>query len=68
LYTCPFLWSRDFPRELERVRYVNADSVGDPAVIATSRAHANEIADALRRYRRVDQLQMIGKWFDVYRK
>jgi 4-amino-4-deoxy-L-arabinose transferase-like glycosyltransferase len=68
LYTCPFLWSRDFPRELERVRYVNADNVGDPVVIATSRAHSNEIANALRRYRRVDQLQMIGKWFDVFRK
>jgi 4-amino-4-deoxy-L-arabinose transferase-like glycosyltransferase len=68
LYTCPFLWSRDFPRALERVRYVNADNVGDPVVIATSRAHAKEIAGTLRNYRRVDQLQMIGKWFDVYRK
>jgi 4-amino-4-deoxy-L-arabinose transferase-like glycosyltransferase len=68
LYTCPYLWSRDFPRELERVRYVDAASIGTPAVIATSRAHASEIAFALRGYRRVDQLQMIRKWFDVYRR
>jgi 4-amino-4-deoxy-L-arabinose transferase-like glycosyltransferase len=68
LYTCPYLWSRDFPRELERVRYVNAENVGSPVVVATSRNHAKEIAGVLRGYRRVDELQMIGKWFDVYRR
>jgi 4-amino-4-deoxy-L-arabinose transferase-like glycosyltransferase len=68
LYSCPYLWSRDFPRELERVRYVDVVHIGAPAVIATSRAHASDIAFALRGYRRVDQLQMIGKWFDVYRR
>ena len=68
LYSAPYLWSRDFPRALEHVRYVDADNIDDPTVIATSRAHANEIATTLQRYRHVDQLQMIGKWFDVYRK
>jgi len=68
LYSCPYLWSRDFPRELERVRYVDAQGVGNATVVATSRAHASEIASALRGSRRVDQLQMIGKWFDVYRR
>jgi 4-amino-4-deoxy-L-arabinose transferase-like glycosyltransferase len=68
LYSCPYLWSRDFPRELERVRYVDAQNIGSPIVIATSRAHASEIAPALRGYHRVDELQMIGKWFDVYRR
>jgi 4-amino-4-deoxy-L-arabinose transferase-like glycosyltransferase len=68
LYFTPELWSRDFPRELERVRYVDADNVGDAALIATSRAHAADIAPLLRGYHRVDQVQMIGKWFDVYRK
>jgi hypothetical protein len=68
LYSCPYLWSRDFPRELERVRYVAPEDIGNPLVIATSRAHASDIAAALRGYRRVDQLQMIGKWFDVYRR
>ena len=69
LYSCPNLWSRhNFPRELERVRYVDADSIGNATVIATSRVHAPEIANALRGYHRVDQVQMIGKWFDVYRR
>jgi len=69
LYSCPNLWSRyDFPRELERVRYVDADNIGNPTVIATSRIHSGEIANALRGYRLVDQVQMIGKWFDVYRR
>ena len=56
------------PRELERVIY--ADSVQNihPRVIATSRAHANEIAPFLAQYHRVEQVQMIGKWFDVYRR
>ena len=68
LYSCPNLWSRyNFPRELEHVRYVDANNIGNPAVIATSRIHAPEIAATLRGYRRVDQVQMIGKWFDVYR-
>jgi 4-amino-4-deoxy-L-arabinose transferase-like glycosyltransferase len=69
LYSCPNLWSRyDFPRELERVRYVDRDNIGDATVIATSRIHSPEISATLRGYRRVDQVQMIGKWFDVYRR
>ena len=69
LYSCPNLWSRyNFPRELERVRYVGAEDIGTPVVIATSRAHSPEIASTLRGYRKVDQVQMIGKWFDVYRR
>ena len=70
LFTCPYLWSRDFPRELERVRYTSPEDLrtSQPALIATSRAHANEIAFALRGYRRVESVQMIGKWFDVYRR
>jgi 4-amino-4-deoxy-L-arabinose transferase-like glycosyltransferase len=68
LYTCPHLWSRDFPRQLEHVHYADADNLGQPALIATSRAHANEISSALRNYRKVDEVRMIGKWFDVYRR
>jgi 4-amino-4-deoxy-L-arabinose transferase-like glycosyltransferase len=69
LYSCPNLWSRyNFPRELERVRYVDADDIGSPAVIATSRNHSREIASVLRGYRHVDQVQMLRKWFDVYRR
>jgi hypothetical protein len=69
LYSCPNLWSRyNFPRELERVRYVGADDIGNATVIATSRVHAPEIANTLRGYHRVDQVQMLRKWFDVYRR
>lgn len=68
LYSTPYLWSRLMPPELERVRYVDPQNIGQPAVIVTSRRHAEDIAPALRGYRRVDQLRMIGKWFDVYRR
>lgn len=68
LYSCPYLWSHDFPRELEHVHYAGPQDLGHPSVIATSRAHANEIAPALAGYRKVESIRMIGKWFDVYRR
>jgi 4-amino-4-deoxy-L-arabinose transferase-like glycosyltransferase len=68
LYSCPYLWSRNFPRELERVHYADADNIGNAAVIATSRTHSSEIAATLRGYHHVDEVRMIGKWFDVYRR
>jgi 4-amino-4-deoxy-L-arabinose transferase-like glycosyltransferase len=70
LHACPYLWSRDLPPELERVRYVNARDLQTqrPVLIATSRIHAVEIAPVLAGYRKVDELRMIGKWFDVYRR
>jgi len=63
LYSCPWLWTRDMPRQLERVQY---ERRGNPPVIITARKHASEID--LRGYRRVDTLRMIGKDFDVYRR
>jgi len=64
LYWCPYLWTRDMPRDLERVVYADElQSVRAP-VIAVARAHA----PALPGYHRVYQLRMIGKWFDVYRR
>jgi 4-amino-4-deoxy-L-arabinose transferase-like glycosyltransferase len=70
LYTVPYLWTHDMPRDLEHVRYVSPDDLrARPAtLIVTSRSHANEIADVLRGYRRVAEFQMIGKPFDVYRR
>jgi 4-amino-4-deoxy-L-arabinose transferase-like glycosyltransferase len=70
LHACPYLWSRDFPRELERVKYVNAADLQTqrPLLIATSRIHAVKIAPLLAGYHKVDELRMIGKWFDVYRR
>jgi len=52
------------PRDLERVVYADRPEEIRARVVATSRAHAA----ALPGYRHVDQLQMIGKWFDVYRR
>jgi 4-amino-4-deoxy-L-arabinose transferase-like glycosyltransferase len=64
LYWCPYLWTRDMPRDLEHVVYADdLKSVHTP-VLAIARAHA----PALPGYRRVDELRMIGKWFDVYRR
>lgn len=70
LYSCPYLWTRDFPREFERVHYVDPEELRalQPPVVATSRAHGGEIAPLLAGYRRVDSIRMIGKWFDVYRR
>jgi len=68
LYSCPYLWSRDMPRELERVQYVTPQSFpsANALVVATSSKHANEID--LRGYAKSVSVQMIGKWFDVYRR
>jgi len=64
LYTCPYLWARDMPRELERVHSITR--VGNQRVVATSRKHAAEID--LRGFTKAAELRMIGKWFDVYRR
>lgn len=70
LYNAPHLWTRDMAPELEHVRYVSPEELRSdpPTLIVTSRAHANEIADVLRTYRRVGEFRMIGKPFDVYRR
>src|ERR1051326_533627 len=66
LYSCPYLWSRDMPRELEHVRYVTPQSLAHPIVVATSAKHANEIK--LPGYTKTTTIEMIGKPFDVYRR
>jgi 4-amino-4-deoxy-L-arabinose transferase-like glycosyltransferase len=70
LYASPYLWTRDFPRPLERVVYATPQTLPQvqPRVIVTARAHAAEIAPSLAGYRKVDEVRMIGKWFDVYRR
>lgn len=70
LYSTPYLWTRDLPRSLERVVYADPETLlrTKPSLIVTSRRHATDIAPALTGYRKVDEVRMIGKWFDVYRK
>jgi hypothetical protein len=68
LFSCPYLWSRDMPRELEHVQYVTPQSfaAAHATVVGTSAKHANEID--LRGYSKIAQIEMIGKPFDVYRR
>ena len=71
LYVCPHLWVRGMPDELARVQYVNEKRLREmkpPALIVARRKNSGEIEDVLREYRRVGELRMIGKWFDVYRQ
>jgi len=70
LYVCPHLWVRGMPPSLERVHYVDAGELREihPQLIVARRKDSGRIADVLRDYKRVAELQMIGKWFDVYRR
>jgi 4-amino-4-deoxy-L-arabinose transferase-like glycosyltransferase len=70
LYAAPYLWTRDMPREYERVMYATPYTLAQttPTVIVTARAHAGEIAPSLYGYQMVDPVRMIGKWFYVYRR
>jgi 4-amino-4-deoxy-L-arabinose transferase-like glycosyltransferase len=70
LYAAPYLWTRDMPRDYERVMYATPFTLAQttPTVIVTARAHAGEIAPSLYGYRMVDPVRMIGKWFYVYRR
>jgi 4-amino-4-deoxy-L-arabinose transferase-like glycosyltransferase len=67
-YVCPHLWVRGMPPELARVRQLDAAefAANRPPVLVTRRRNAHEID--LRGYRKVSELRMIGKWFDVYRR
>ena len=71
LYVAPHLWTRGMPPALWRAKHVNAEelrTMAPPSMIVARRKNAHEIADVLRNYRKVDELRMIGKWFDVYRR
>lgn len=69
-HVCPHLWIRGMPRELERVRLVDAESIRgtSPEVIITRRKDSAAIAPTLAAYRKVGEFRMIGKWFDVHRR
>jgi 4-amino-4-deoxy-L-arabinose transferase-like glycosyltransferase len=70
LYVCPHLWVRGMDPSLSRTRQVDAEQLraAKPQVIVARRKDADAVSDVLRGYRRVDELRMIGKWFDVYRR
>lgn len=71
LFVCPHLWARGMSPSFERVRYVDKEelrTIDPPRVIVARRKDSGEIHDLLAEYQRVDELQLIGKWFDVYRR
>lgn len=68
LYVCPHLWTRGMPPELWRARHLERDEVGATPLLVVRRKNAHELEAALQGYRKVDELRMIGKWFDVYRR
>ena len=68
LYVCPHLWVRGMPPTLSAARHYDAAALNAaaPTLIAVRRKNAGEID--LNGYRKVGELRMIGKWFDVYRR
>jgi 4-amino-4-deoxy-L-arabinose transferase-like glycosyltransferase len=68
LYVCPHLWARGMPPSLAAARHYDAAELNAaaPALIVARRRNAGEID--LNGYRKVGELRMIGKWFDVYRR
>ena len=65
-FVCPHLWVRGMDPSLSRVRLVDADDAHAATVLVTRRKDAAKVD--LAGYRKVDELRMIGKWFDVYRR
>ena len=70
LYVSPHLWTRGMDPALSRARHVDADELraANATLIVARRKDADQISDVLSGYRRVGELRMIGKWFDVYRR
>jgi hypothetical protein len=70
LYVSPHLWTRGMDPSLSRARHVDADELrtANASLIVARRRNAEEVSDVLSGYRRVGELRMIGKWFDVYRR
>lgn len=70
LFVVPHLWVRGMNPSLNAARHFDAEalSAAAPTVIVVRRKNAQEIAPLLKQYQRVDELRMIGKWFDVYRR
>ncbi|HVG25898.1 MAG TPA: hypothetical protein VND45_17205 [Thermoanaerobaculia bacterium] len=68
LYVCPHLWVRGMPASLWQARHYNAAEVNAaaPRLLVARRKDAHDVD--LNGYRKVGQLRMIGKWFDVYRR
>jgi 4-amino-4-deoxy-L-arabinose transferase-like glycosyltransferase len=72
LHVSPHLWVRGMNPELWHARHVNAQTLPaletPPRVLVTRRKDTEKIAPSLVGYRKVGELRMISKWFDVYER
>jgi 4-amino-4-deoxy-L-arabinose transferase-like glycosyltransferase len=70
LYASPHLWVRGMNPAFDDVKYVDARDLATfrPSLLVVRRKNAREIANVLRAYRKVDEVVMAGKSFDVYRR
>lgn len=74
LFVTPHLWTRGMDPSFSRAQHLDAEALHAlaphqrPELLVARRKDAAKIGDVLRDYRKVDELRMIGKWFDVYRR
>jgi 4-amino-4-deoxy-L-arabinose transferase-like glycosyltransferase len=72
MFVAPHLWVRGMRPELWSAQHVDERSLPalpeKPRVIVARRKDAQKIAPSLNGYRKVSELRMIGKWFDVYER
>jgi 4-amino-4-deoxy-L-arabinose transferase-like glycosyltransferase len=70
LFVVPHIWVRGMAPEHGRIRHLGPDAIRaeTPELLVVRRRNAEELGDLLDSYRKVDELRMIGKWFDVYRR
>jgi 4-amino-4-deoxy-L-arabinose transferase-like glycosyltransferase len=74
LFRSPHLWVRDMPVRFEGVRHIGARGIAEsgvepPAVIVAPRNRVQDLGPRLEtEYEKVDEVMMIGKGFDVFRR
>jgi hypothetical protein len=73
LYFCPHLWSRDMPRDLERVRHIDPEDLTRPGtrlpmIIATRVARAPDLGPVLQHYTPVERFRLRGRDHVLYRR
>jgi 4-amino-4-deoxy-L-arabinose transferase-like glycosyltransferase len=70
LFVVPHIWVRGMAPAHGRIRHLGPEQIRaeTPELLVVRRRNAEELGDLLGGYRKVDELRMIGKWFDVYRR
>jgi 4-amino-4-deoxy-L-arabinose transferase-like glycosyltransferase len=70
LFVVPHLWTRGMNPAFAQAEHRDAEELlaNAPAMLVVRRKDAEALAPLLPQYRKVDELRMVGKWFDVYRR